>query len=98
MSNKKRVNPRYSEEVKQDTANLVLKKGYTHQQAADSIGASKSAVKCWVNERKCHIHPDENANIKVFEENKRLKKENARLLMEREILKKAAVFFVRENQ
>jgi transposase len=30
-------------------------------------------------------------------ENQRLRKENARLLMEREILKKAAVFFAREQ-
>ena len=32
--------PVYNLEFKQDAAKLVIEKGYTHQQAADSLGAS----------------------------------------------------------
>jgi transposase len=30
--------PKYTLEFKQDAAQLVLEKGYTHQQAADNLG------------------------------------------------------------
>ncbi len=32
--------PKYTLEFKQDAAQLVIKKGYTHQQAADHLGVS----------------------------------------------------------
>ncbi len=37
--------PVYNLEFKQDAAKLVIKKGYTHQQAADSLGVSLSAIR-----------------------------------------------------
>ena len=36
--------PKFSLEFKQDAARLVIEKGYTHQQAADSLGVSLSAL------------------------------------------------------
>jgi transposase len=45
--------PKYSLEFKQEAAKLVLEKGYTHQQAADHLGISLSALGRWVGaERK----------------------------------------------
>jgi transposase-like protein len=44
----KRPNPKYPLEFKQDAAKLVNEKGYTHQQAADHLGISLSAIGCWV--------------------------------------------------
>ncbi|MEQ1638465.1 MAG: transposase [Methylococcales bacterium] len=41
-------NPKYSLEFKQDAAKLVNEKGYTHQQAADHLGISQSAMGRWV--------------------------------------------------
>jgi transposase-like protein len=40
----KRPNPKFTLEFKQDAVKLVTEKGYTHQQAADSLGISLSAM------------------------------------------------------
>ncbi len=40
--------PKYTIEFKQDAAQLVIKKDYTHQQAADHLGVSLSAIGRWV--------------------------------------------------
>lgn len=45
-SNQKR--PEFTLEFKQDAAKLVNEKGYAHQQAADSLGISLSAIGRWV--------------------------------------------------
>jgi transposase len=45
----KRANPKYTLEFKQDAAKLVNEKGYTHQQAADNLGISLSAIGRWQN-------------------------------------------------
>jgi len=44
----KRCKPKYTLEFKQDAARLVLGKGYTHQQVADNLGISLSAIGRWV--------------------------------------------------
>jgi transposase len=36
--------PVYNLEFKQDAAKLVIEKGYTHQQVADNLGVSLSAI------------------------------------------------------
>ncbi len=49
MSNSEKAKkPKFTLEFKQDAAKLVLEKGYTHQQAADSLGVSLSALGRWV--------------------------------------------------
>ena len=49
MSTKsKQKRPEYTLEFKQDAAKLVNEKGYTHRQAADSLGISLSAIGRWV--------------------------------------------------
>ncbi|MEW9809632.1 MAG: transposase [Candidatus Symbiodolus clandestinus] len=94
--------PKYSLNFKQDAAKLVLEKGYSHQQAADSLGISLSAIRRWVRAEKGCPTPlgskQANLNLLEHEELIKLRKERANLLMEREILKKAAVFFAKENQ
>ena len=40
--------PKFTLEFKQDAARLVIEKGYTHKQAADSLGVSESALGRWV--------------------------------------------------
>ncbi|CAG1020668.1 transposase [Methylomonas sp. LL1] len=104
MSNDKKHNrPKYSLEFKQDAARLVLEKSYTQQQAADHLGISQSALGRWVRaERKPSAN--ESAvkksclNLGDHDELIRLRKENEQLRMEREILKKAAVFFAKEAE
>jgi transposase len=93
--------PTYSLEFKQDAAKLVLEKGYSHQQAADHLGVSLSALARWVKaERPPNVTEPLMKKVGLtlaeHDELRRLRKENEQLRMEREILKKAAVFFAKE--
>ena len=99
----KHKRPKYSLEFKQDAASLVLEKGYSQQQAADHLGISLSAVGRWVRaERKPSANDSVTKNPSLSLANQdeliRLRKENEQLRMEREILKKAAVFFSKEAE
>ena len=49
MSNQtKQKRPKYTLEFKKDVARLVIEKGYTHDQATESLGISLSALGRWV--------------------------------------------------
>jgi transposase len=101
MSNQnKHKRPKYNLEFKQDAARLVLEKGYTHRQAADNLGISLSALGRWVRAEQGPVAVSTLKravlNLSDQDELTRLRKENERLRMEREILKKAAVFFAKE--
>ena len=91
----------YSLEFKQDAAKLVLEKGYSCQRAADHLGISLSALSRWVKaERPASMTEPLSKKVGLslteHDELRRLRKENEQLSMEREILKKAAVFFAKE--
>jgi transposase len=92
--------PVYTLEFKQDAAKLVIEKGYTHQQAADNLGVSLSAIGRWVRAERSPAHASGKKqsvlNLTDQAELIRLRHENEELRMEREILKKAAVFFAKE--
>ena len=96
----KRPNPKYTLEFKQDAAKLVNEKGYTHQQAADNLGISLSAIGRWSRAKRGPATPSSTKTAALTltgqAELLRLRKENEQLRMEREILKKAAVFFAKE--
>jgi transposase len=100
----KHKRPKYNLEFKQDAAKLVLENGYTQQQAADHLGISLSAIRRWVRAERKPITKADLAGKKMVlpladqAELVRLRKENEQLRMEREILKKAAVFFAKEAQ
>ena len=78
----------------------MIKKDYTHQQAADHLGVSLSAMGRWVRAER---DPENELSkktgpLKLSDQTEliRLRKENDELRMEREILNKAAVFFAKE--
>ena len=103
MSEIKHNRPKYGLEFKQDAARLVLEKGYSQQQAAAHLGISLSALRRWVlAERKPSgtesIAKKPGLSLADQAELLRLRKENEQLRIEREILKKAAVFFVKEAE
>lgn len=98
---KQRKKPYFSLEFKQDAAQLILSKGYSYPEAASSLGVSVSALRQWVNAEKGQVEAGNpvtpsQLNLSEREELQRLRKENAKLKMEREILKKASAFFAQE--
>ena len=98
----KRPIPKYTLEFKKDAARLVNEKGYTHQQAADHLGISLSTIGRWARAEQTPVRPSSEKktilNLTDQTELIRLRRENEQLRMEREIIKKAAVFFARENE
>ncbi|XAV88440.1 MAG: transposase [Candidatus Symbiodolus clandestinus] len=71
--------PKYSLNFKQDAAKLVLEKGYSHQQAADSLGISLSAIRRWVRAEKGYPTPlgNNQANLNLSEREELIKLECA---------------------
>jgi len=103
MSNQiKHKRPKYTLEFKQDAAKLVNEKGYTHKHAADNLGISLSAIGRWVRAEQGPTTESATRkkvlNLTDQDELSRLRKEVEQLRMERDILKKAAVFFAKELQ
>lgn len=99
---KKNTRRTFTLEYKQDAVKLVTEQGYSRQKAADSLGISLSAITTWVRQES-PIGDSKEAksitlNLSERSELERLRKDNQRLLMERDILKKAAVFFAKENE
>jgi len=88
---------KFTREFKISAVKLVNEQGYTVAQAAKSLGVDDNSVRGWVEKFSAEAGraPSGEGALKV--ENQRLRKENARLLMEREILKKAAAFFAGEQ-
>lgn len=91
---------KYTLEFKKDAARLVNEKGYTHQQAADHLGISLSAIGRWSRAERSPARSSSEKktilNLTDQTELIRLRRENEQLRMEREIIKKAAVFFAKE--
>jgi len=96
----KQPRPKYTLEFKKDAAKLVNEKGYTHQQAADHLGISFSAIGRWSRAERVPTAKSsgKKAALSLTDQTEliRLRWENEQLRMEREIIKKAAVFFAKE--
>lgn len=89
---------RHSEEFKREAVQLVTSKGYSVAEAARSLGIGENQLRTW--KKKYGSEGKETGPSLTNTEREelvRLRKENARLLMEREILKKATAFFAKES-
>jgi transposase len=71
--------------------------GYSSGEAAPSQGVDPGSVRDWVKKFSSEAGLAPSGEGALAAELRRLRKENARLLMEREILKKAAQFFAKEQ-
>jgi transposase len=91
----------YSKQFKIDAVKLVTEQGYIASEAARNLGVNPSVFRRWKNQIECdneHAFPGKGHMTPEKEELYRLRKENKRLRMEREILKKATAFFVKESK
>jgi transposase len=90
------ANRKYTREFKISAVGLVNAQGYTIPEAAKSLGIDPSNLRGWLAKFSTEAGAAPSGQGAVAAELARLRKENARLLMERDILKKAAVFFAKE--
>jgi len=88
---------KYTREFKVSAVKLVNEQGYTIAKAADSLGIDASSVRGWVAKFSSEAGLAPSGEGAVAAELQKLRKENARLTIERDILKKAAAFFAREQ-
>lgn len=85
---------KFTREFKISAVQLVNEQGYSVAQAAKSLGVDPTSVREWVGKFSAEVNPSGLGTQAA--EIQRLRKQNAQLLREREILKKAAAFFARE--
>jgi len=91
---------RYTKEFKEEAVKLVTEQGYRISEAARNLGINENMLSRWKQEQcdqdeigRTSFDSPQSMAIEI----KRLEKENKRLKMEREILKKAAAFFAKES-
>jgi transposase len=89
----------YTSEFKVEAVKLITEKGYSVVEAARSLDIGETLLRSW--KISLQANGDQafpgNGRLPAHEEElRRLRAEVKRLLMEREILKKAAAFFARE--
>jgi len=95
MTNKKQ----YSKEFKLDAINLVIEQNYTRAEAGRSLNVNSSIISRWIREFEDDDGHAFRGNGKLTPEQlelRQLREEVKRLKMEKEILKKATVFFAKE--
>lgn len=91
----------YSKEFKRDAVSLVLEQGYSRAEAALNLEVGINALSRWVKEyqeKDKHAFVGKGKLSPQQSENRRLKARIKRLEMERDILKKATVFFANETK
>lgn len=91
---------RYTKEFKQDAVRLVTEQGYKQTEAARNLGIDRGMLGRWIKEFQTDESDAFRGNGKLTaeqEELRRLREENRRLKMERDILKKATAFFAKES-
>ena len=90
---------KYTNEFKVEAVKLITEKGYSVAEAARSLDVGETLLRSWkaaLQEKGADAFPGNGRLNPHEEELRRLRAENKRLLMEREILKKATAFFARE--
>ena len=95
----KRPRRSFTDEFKASTVRLVLDEGKSVSQVARDLDLTASALQSWVDRARAdRTHGKTGLTTAEREELARLRKEVRELRMEREILKKAAAFFAKEQR
>jgi len=90
---------KFTKEFKEEAVKLITEQGYQISEAARNLGIHANLLSRWKKEIESSGGEDfAPGSAKAMQaELNRLRKENKRLKMEREILKKAAAFFAKET-
>jgi transposase len=91
---------RFTKQFKDDAVQLVVERGYSCEETGRRLGVSANNISRWVRQHRDKVNEPTHSGLsreQLEAELKRLRKENKRLEMEREILKKATAFFAKES-
>ena len=93
----RRSRRKFTDEFKAETVKLIRESGRSVGSVAKELDLTETAVRNWVKKAESSgladsLSPDERAELR------RLRKEIQELRMEKEILRKATVFFAKENR
>ena len=91
----------YTAEFKREAVSLITHHGYSISETARNLGLHTTMLRKWkraVEQQGAQAFPGNGRLHPEQEELHRLRQENKRLRMERDILKKAALFFANEGR
>jgi transposase len=91
---------RHSRDFKVEAVKLVVEQGYTVAEAAQSLGIHTNLLRNWKQKLLAEgdvVFRGNGVMTPEQQELRRLREENRKLRMERDILKKATAFFVKES-
>lgn len=87
----------HSDEFKREAVKLVTERGYGNAEAARSLGIHPNLLRAWRQKQEAQQNGVKSMTETEADEVRRLREEVRRLRMERDILKKATVFFANER-
>jgi len=86
----------YTSEFKESTVKLALESDQPIAQTARDLGVNPNTIHTWITKYSKPKTTVERTDDPIYDENKRLKKELARMTQERDLLKKATAYFAKE--
>jgi transposase len=86
---------KFTNEYKQEAVRLVQEQGLAAARVARDLGVNETTLYGWLTKARAGVLDPTSPKSQELEEIKRLRKENALLRQEREILKKATAFFAK---
>jgi len=88
---------KYPAEFKERAVRLAVESDQPIAQSARDLGVNENTLHTWIGKYHRTTRQEKEVNDEhLYEEVKRLRKENARLKEERDILKKAAAYFAQQ--
>jgi len=87
----------YTREFKVSAVKLVQEQGYTVSEASQSLGVDATSIRNWLKKFSAEVGGGGTDEAALRAELRKLRQENKRLLMDREILKKATAFFAKHQ-
>lgn len=89
--------PPYPPEFRREAVAMV-RSGRSVKEVAGALGMTEQSLRNWVKQEQLDRHErDDGLTSAEREELRQLRRENARLRQERDLLKRAAAFFARET-